>query len=158
MHLVSVYLMSVCLMRVSHRHSSQGHGHASYGSRSAKTPTASSRSSEIAPELARRRQPGRTLRMKNSLPSAAKTSFPLHYFRQLTQSESSSCTRLCKNDASYARRAAPSSGQISFPGGNSLREVRKFPLAVRAVKRTKRDLSQTGISPEVKRAADLRTL
>lgn len=100
----------------------------------------------------------RTLRMKNSLPSAAKTSFPLHYFRQLTQSESSSCTRLCKNDASYARRAAPSSGQISFPGGNSLREVRKFPLAVRAVKRTKRDLSQTGISPEVKRAADLRTL
>jgi hypothetical protein len=49
----------VCLMRVSHRHSSQGnilHGHASYGSQSAKTPTASSRSSELAPELARPRQ------------------------------------------------------------------------------------------------------
>ena len=52
-----------------------------------------------------------------------------------------------KNDASYARRAAPILEQISFSGGNSLHEVRKFPLAVLAVKHTKRDLSPNRHKP-----------
>jgi hypothetical protein len=62
-HLMGVYPISVYLTDVhlidghaSDRHIL--HGHASYGSRSAKTPTASSRSSELAPELARPRQTG----------------------------------------------------------------------------------------------------
>jgi hypothetical protein len=55
---------------------------------------------------------------------------------------------LCKNDARDARRASPSWGKSPSLVEIVLREAKKFPLAVPAVKRTKQDLSQTGISPE----------
>jgi hypothetical protein len=53
----------------------------------------------------------RTFRMKNSLPSAAKryqTSSLCTNFRQILLNENLVHAMLCKNDANYARRAAPS--------------------------------------------------